>query len=114
MSEETPAEDTNRLQITIIPPTTQRESTQTEQQVANPAEKSVSPAQQQEEGEELGDIKSHNLEYDITKEKFIKLAKEIAAVRKKETQEKGKGKRKLILSESEDEDKLVATAINII
>ena len=54
MSEETPIEDTNELQITIIPPPAQREGTQIEQQVANPAEKSASPAQQQEEGDELG------------------------------------------------------------
>ena len=46
VSEETPTEDTNRLQITIIPPTAQRGSTQTEKQVTNPAEKSVSPTQQ--------------------------------------------------------------------
>ena len=47
MLEETPAEDTSRLQIRIIPPTAQREGTQTEQQVTNPAKKSVGPTQQQ-------------------------------------------------------------------
>ena len=99
MSEETPVEYTNQLQITIIPPIAQSEGTQTEQQVANPAKKSVSPAQQQEEGEELGDIESDNPEYDITKEKVKNLVKEIAAARKKATETKGKGKRKLILSE---------------
>ena len=52
----------------------------------------------------MGDIESNNLEYDITKEKIKKLAKEIAAARKKTTETKGKGKRKLILSESKDED----------
>ena len=51
MLEETLAEDTNQIQITIIPPTTQRGITQTEQQVANPAKKSVSPAQQHDGGE---------------------------------------------------------------
>ena len=45
--EETPVEDTTRLQITMIPPTTQKENTQIEQQVTNPAEKSVCPTQQQ-------------------------------------------------------------------
>ena len=45
MSEETSAEDTNRLQLAIIPPTTQRESTPTEQQVTKLAEKSISPVQ---------------------------------------------------------------------
>ena len=103
MSEETPVEDTNRLQITIIPPTAQRGSTQTKQRVTNPAEKSVNLAQQQEGGEELeGYVESNNHQYAITKDKVKKLAKEIAAARKKATEAKGKGKRKLILSESED------------
>ena len=114
VSEETQSEDTNRLQIKIIPPMTQREITQTEQQVTNLAEKSVSPAQQQEEGDELGDIESDNPEYEITKEKIKKLAKEISAVRKKATETKGKGKRKLILSDSEDEEELLATDVDII
>ena len=92
----------------------QREGTQTEQQVAIPAEKSVIPAQQQEEGDELGDIESDNLEYDITKEKIKKLANEIVAARKKATETKGKGKCKLILSDSEDEEELLATTIDII
>ena len=114
MSEETPTEDTNQLQITIIPSTAQREGIQTEQQVAIPTEKSVIPAQQQEEGDELGDIEYDNPEYEITKEKIKKLAKEIAATRKKSTETKGKGKRKLILLDSEDEEELLATAVDII
>ena len=114
MSEETPVEDTNRLKITIIPPTSQRGITQTEQQVTNPAEKSVSPAQQQEEGEELGDIESENPKYSLTKDKVKKLAAKIAAARKKVTETKGKGKRKLILSQSKDDNELLSTAIDII
>ena len=115
MSDDIPVEDTNRLQITVVPPPTQRGNTPTEQQVTKPAEKSISPVQQQEGGEGLEeDIESDNPEYAITKDKIKKLAKEIAAARKKATQEKGKGKCKLILSESEDEDKLVATVVNII
>ena len=78
-------------------------------------EKNISLVHQQEGGEGLEeDIESDNPEYAITKDKIRKLAREIAATRKKETQEKGKGKRKLILSELEDEDELVATAIDII
>ena len=53
----------------------------------------------------MGDIEFDNLEYEISKEKIKKLAKEIVAVRKKTTETKGNGKRKLILpEESEDED----------
>ena len=37
-SEETPTKDTSQLQITIKLPTSQRENTQIEQQVTNPAE----------------------------------------------------------------------------
>ena len=37
VSEETPTEDTSRLQIIIKPPTAQREETQTKQLVTNPA-----------------------------------------------------------------------------
>ena len=62
----------------------------------------------------MGDIESDNPEYDITKEKFKNLAKEMAAVRKKATETKGKGKRKLILSESEYEVELETTAVDII
>ena len=84
VSEETPAEDTNRLQLTIIPPTTQSGSTPTKQEVTKPAEKSISPVHQQEGGEELEeDINLDNPEYAITKDTIKKLAKEIAAVRKK-------------------------------
>ena len=51
----------------------------------------------------------------MTKENLRKIAKEIAASRKKKAnQEKGKGKRKLILSESEDEEELLATIVDII
>ena len=45
VSEETPAEDTNRLQITIIPPMAQRGSIPTEQQVTKPTEESINPVQ---------------------------------------------------------------------
>ena len=78
-------------------------------------EKNIILVHQHEGGEGLEeDIESENLEYAITKDKIRKLAKEIAAVRKKATQEKGKGKHKIILSESENEDELVAMAIHII
>ena len=36
----------------------------------------------------MGDIESDNPEYEITKEKIKKLAKEIAAIRKKATETK--------------------------
>ena len=62
----------------------------------------------------MGDIESDNPEYDITKEKIKKLAKEIVAVRKKATKTKGKGKRNLILSDLEDEEELLATTVDII
>ena len=42
MSKEKLVEDTNRLQIKIIPPTTQRGNTPTEHQVAKPMEKNIS------------------------------------------------------------------------
>ena len=62
----------------------------------------------------MGDIESDNPEYEITKEKIKKLAKEIATVRKKETKTKGKGKCKPILSDSKDEEELLATTVDII
>ena len=52
MSEDIPAEDTGRLQLTIVPQPIQTGSTPTEHQVARPAEKGIIPAHQQEEGEE--------------------------------------------------------------
>ena len=100
MSEETRVEDTNRLQLTTLPPPTQRGSTPTEHQVAKPVEKNISLVHQQEGGEGLEeDIEFDNPEYAITKDKIRKLAREITTARKKATQEKGKGKHKLILSE---------------
>ena len=42
MSDDIPAEDTNRLQITIIPPPTQRGSTPTKKQIIRPVEKNIS------------------------------------------------------------------------
>ena len=62
----------------------------------------------------MGDIEFDNPEYDITKEKIKKQAKEISAVRKKEPETKGKGKCKLILSESEDEEELLVITVDII
>ena len=80
VSEETLAEDTNRLQITIIPPTTQRGSIPTEQHVTKPAEESINSVQQQEGGEELEEcIEPDNHEYAITKDTIKNLAKEIGA-----------------------------------
>ena len=64
--------------------------------------------------DESGYIESENPEYDVTKEKVKKLAKEIAAMRKKATETKGKGKHKLILSDLEDEEELLATTVDII
>ena len=115
MSDDISAEDTNRLHLTIIPPMTQRGNTPTEHHVAKPGEKNISPVHQQEGGEGLEeDIEFDNPEYAITKDKIRKLAREIAAARKKETQEKGKGKCNLILLELEEEDELVATTFYII
>ena len=62
----------------------------------------------------MGDIEYDNPEYSITKDKVKKLAKEIAAVRKKATETKGKGKHKLILSQSKDQEELLSIATNII
>ena len=53
MSDSILAEDTNRLQITAIPPLTQRGSTPTEKQVTKPTEKSISPTNQHGREEEL-------------------------------------------------------------
>ena len=51
----------------------------------------------------------------MTKENLRKIAKEIAASRKKKAiQEKGKGKHWLLLYESEDEEELFATTVDII
>ena len=92
MSEETSAEDAKRLQITIVPPTTQRGSTPTEHQLAKPVEKNISLVQQKEGGEGLEeDIESDNPEYAITKEKIRKLAREIVATRKRKLRQKGRG-----------------------
>ena len=105
MSEETPAEDTNKLQLTIVPPMTQKGSTPTKQQVTKLAEKSISPVHQQEGGEGLEeDIESDNPKYVITKDKIKKLVREVSSARKNETRAKGKGKHKLILSELEYEE----------
>ena len=62
----------------------------------------------------MGDIDFNNPEYEITKEKIKKIAKEIVAVRKKATETKGKGKHKMILSDSEDEEETLATMVDII
>ena len=77
MSEETPTEDTGRLQIIIKPPTTQREEKQKKQQVTNPAKESLISTQDQG-----GEIDTENPEYAVTKENIHKLLKEIAASRK--------------------------------
>ena len=53
MSDDIPVEDTNRIQITIVPPPTQRGNTPTEQQVTKPTEKSIIPTNQQGREEEL-------------------------------------------------------------
>ena len=113
MSEETPAEDIGRLQITIKPLTAQREETYTEQQVTNLVEESIISTQ-----DRGGEIDTKKPEYAITKEKIRKLSKEIAASRKRkriQEQEQGKGKRNLIIAESlENEDELAAMAVDII
>ena len=84
MTEETPVEDTNKVQVTTLPPPTQSGSTLMEHQVAKPAEKNISPIHQQEGGEGLEEyIEFDNPKYGITKEKIRKLAKEIVAARKK-------------------------------
>ena len=106
MSDNIPTEDTNRLQITFIPPLTQRGSTPTEQQVTKLGEKSISPTNQQGREEELEeDIESDDPEYTMTKENLRKIAKEVATSKKRKAlQEQGKGKCKIIHSESEDEE----------
>ena len=92
MSEETLAEDTNRLQLAIIPAMTQRGSTPIEQWVTKPTEKSISPVQPKEGGEGLEeDIEFNNPEYAITKDKIRKLVREIAAARKRQLGKKGRG-----------------------
>ena len=51
----------------------------------------------------------------MTKENLRKIAKEVAALRKRKAlQEQGKGKHKLIISESEDEEELLVTTVDII
>ena len=83
VSEETPTEGTGRLQIVIRPPTRQREETQAQQLVTNPAKESLISTVDQE-----GEIDIENPEYAITKENICKLSKEIVASRKrKRTQE---------------------------
>ena len=69
MSEDIPAKDTSRLQLTIVPQPIQTESTPTEHQVARLEEKSIIMFHRQEEGEEQieEDIKSDNPEYAMTK-----------------------------------------------
>ena len=62
MSEETPAEDTGQLQIIIRPPTLQREETQAQQLVTNPAEERLIMTEDQ-----AGAIDTENSEYAITK-----------------------------------------------
>ena len=113
MSEETPAEGTGRLQIIIRPPTLQRQETQAQQLVTNPAEESLVSTKDQG-----GVLDTENPEYVVTKENIRKLSKEIAASRKRkrtQEQEQGKGKRKLIIAESsEDEEELAAIAYDII
>ena len=112
MSGETPAEGTGRLQITIRPPTLQREETQAQQQVTNLAKESLVSTQDQG-----GEIDTENPEYVVTKENIRRLSKEIAASRKRkrtQKQEQGKGKHKLIIAESsEDEEEIVATTCDI-
>ena len=51
----------------------------------------------------------------MIKENLSKIAKEIAALRKKKAiQEKGKGKHRVLLSYSEDKDKLLDTTVKIL
>ena len=83
VSEETPAEDTGRLQIIIRAPKLQREETQAQKLVTNLAEESLFLTEDQG-----GEIDAENPKYSITKENISKLSKEITASRKrKRTQE---------------------------
>ena len=107
MLEDILIEDTNRLQLTIVPQPIQMGSTLTEHQVAKPIEKIIISVHQQEEGEDHieEDIKADNPKYAMTKENLRKIAKEIAASRKKKAMKgKRKGKRRILLSESKDEE----------
>ena len=60
--EERPAEDIGRLQIIIRPPTLQREETQAQQLVTNPAQESLVLTEDQG-----GEIDTENPEYAVTK-----------------------------------------------
>ena len=106
MFNDIPAEDTSRLQLTIVPQPIQTRSAPTEHQVAKPTEKSIIPTHQWEEGEEKIEeyIEPDNPEYAMTKQNLRKTTKEISASRKKkEIQEKGKRKRRILLSDSKYE-----------
>ena len=103
VSEETPVEYTDRLQITIKPSTAKRTEPQiakpkpqTQLQITPPAAESVVPTQELTSHAEL-----ENPEYAITKGIIRKLSKEIEIARKKiktQEQQQGKGKCKLIIS----------------
>ena len=108
VSEETLVEHIVQLQITIKPPIAKRAEPQIiepqpKQQVIPLAVESVVLNQ-----EPTGEIEPENPKYAITKGIIQKLAKEIAAARKKiktQEQQQGKGTRKLIIAESlADED----------
>ena len=77
-----------------VPQPLQIESAPTEHQVAVPIERSIILTHQQEGGEEKIEYysESDNPEYAMTKENLKKIAKEIAALRKKKAnQEKREG-----------------------
>ena len=125
VSEDILVEPTGRVQITIKPPTRfdpqltdqqpieqQPTEPQPQQQATPPAPASVTPTQLPMNG-----VEHDNPEYALSKGIIQKLAKEIAAARRKLRAQKvqqGKGKRKLLIESSDDEEELAATALDII
>ena len=86
ISEDTPIEDTSKIQQMISPQPLQIESAPIEHQVVVPIEKSTIPTHQQEGGEEIEeDVELDNPKYVMAKENLKKIEKEIVAARKKQT-----------------------------
>ena len=77
MLEDILAEDTIRIQLTIVPQPIQMGNTPTEHQMAISTERNIILTHQQEEGEEKieEDIESDNPEYAMTKENLKKIEK---------------------------------------
>ena len=123
MSEDTPAETTSRVHITVKPLTAkvvdpqpieqQQPIVQPQQQTNTPAPAIVDPIQIL-----TGEVEDADPKYALSKSIIKKLAKEIAVTRKRIKAQKlqqGKGKRKLLLADSsDDEEELVAAAVDVV